>query len=370
MWRKVNIPSSDKKAMREELARLRHLITSGAAGAAEEKKALIDLILSEQKHAEAVVKKAAEQIEKSGQLEKGIKWHSKRHNTDIHLQTILEKDIEKIQGLLLRLKASKTRKKEIELLGLIEETLDKAKLEKTELENYAKSLEEKEYDKRYIKLVKIVGSGISKALLVRPEGTENIPKKGPVMIASRHYHALYDYPILTSIVPRYMFTLSGAENFLSPLKAWVMKKIGAYPIKNFTLKDKEKVRHSEETLRQIQEFPTSNYHQIKNLIWHLQHGEAALIFPEGRAIQVPLLGRLDREFSPPKPGTIFIIHQAEKKIGKKIPIIPTGLNYKGNNVRVRFGKPFYTKKAPKENKQEYFRAEAQRLFEEIKKLSR
>jgi len=333
---------------------------------------IVAKIIEEEVIAESIVSKILDQLSQSEYLKKGLTYHQKRHNVDVHAGELARSQIEKVKdllhdfGSLLNSKVSKP-KRELEIIDKLERFITAARISEQKLKGYAEKLSEQTYDKRVMRFVSLAGKGLGKALLVRAEGLENIPHIGPCLIASRHYHALYDYPILCSIIPRNLFALSGSENFLNPLKRWFMTKIGAHPVKN--IKPGQETRHSPETIEAINNYPTNNGVQIRKLIWHLQNGDCAVVFPEGKAIKVPFMPKLTRKFSEPKDGTIVIAYLAQKKIGKPLPIIPVGLNY-GEVVRVKIGKPFYLKPLPKKKSREHYTAESKRLFAEIKKLSK
>jgi len=89
-------------------------------------------------------------------------------------------------------------------------------------------------------------------------GRENVPKTGPVILASNHVS--YLDPIIVGVsLPRRLNFLAKEEIFNGPLLSWLMKKLQAFPV------SRERVGPS----------------TVRNALKLLEKGKALLLFPEG-----------------------------------------------------------------------------------------
>ena len=93
---------------------------------------------------------------------------------------------------------------------------------------------------------------------LRTEGTENIPKSGPVILAMNHIHWL-DIPLASFPVSRINHYMAKIELFSTPLFGGYLRIVGAFPVRRGE-GDREAL-HTGERL--------------------LAEGEAIVIFPEG-----------------------------------------------------------------------------------------
>ena len=65
---------------------------------------------------------------------------------------------------------------------------------------------------------------------VEVQNAERVDQKGPLMFASNHL-SNYDGIVLQVVIPRTMCFMSKAELFHNPIYAWVLNKLGSFPIK-------------------------------------------------------------------------------------------------------------------------------------------
>lgn len=137
------------------------------------------------------------------------------------------------------------------------------------------------------------------------EGRENIPLKGPVILASNHTSFL-DPPVIGAAVNRPVWFIAKAELFHPTPLGWLLRKLGAYPVRRGE-GDRAILRWALETL---------------------DAGEALVIFPEGTRSP-------DGRLQSPQPGIGLIA------LKSKAPVVPIGIigSYEAMPVKAYFPKP-------------------------------
>jgi 1-acyl-sn-glycerol-3-phosphate acyltransferase len=133
---------------------------------------------------------------------------------------------------------------------------------------------------------------------IRLEGGENIPKAGPVILASNHRSNM-DPVLLASAVKRPVAFMAKAELFVGPL-GWIMRWIGQFPVRRGGI-DREALRRTDEVLAR---------------------GSTLGLFPEGT--------RGDGRFSAVHPGLAYIV------VRQRCPVLPVAI-FGTERVRRRFG---------------------------------
>lgn len=183
------------------------------------------------------------------------------------------------------------------------------------------------------------GSGIlaRRRLDLTVEGREHLPRRGPFIIAARHYHHLYDGVAMFATVPRPLHILVGLDWVRNPAgkaamtalcraAGWpvVLRRDGSAPV------DPVAARRE---LRQAME----------DAVGVLRAGHGLLVFPEGYPTidpgYTPKTG--DDAWLPFQPGFARLATLAAAQ-GVTAPIVPAGLAYaRGERWRValRFGAP-------------------------------
>jgi 1-acyl-sn-glycerol-3-phosphate acyltransferase len=150
---------------------------------------------------------------------------------------------------------------------------------------------------------------------IRSKGRENVPKKGPVILASIHISHL-DPPALAAVSPRKFLQMAKKELFEKPLFRWLIKSLGAFPVERGAT-DSSAIRHTIELLKS---------------------GEVILIFPEGTRGDGVHLGEIQsgiamlakRSGAPVVPVGTAGLHSSLTKEIKKI---------QRGRVNVHFGTP-------------------------------
>ena len=154
-------------------------------------------------------------------------------------------------------------------------------------------------------------------------GIENIPKEGGYVLCSNHIH--WQDPFLyVSSTKRMIYAIAKEELFSSPLKAWVMKRLGLIEVKR--------------------DGSGSNKEAIQEAVNVLKSGELLIIYPEGTRFGL-------KKGIKPKKGVAFIALEA------RVPIIPmamVGSFKRGSVIKFIVDKPmdiseYYPKEGEKVN---------------------
>jgi 1-acyl-sn-glycerol-3-phosphate acyltransferase len=133
---------------------------------------------------------------------------------------------------------------------------------------------------------------------MRVEGGENVPDKGPVILASNHRSNM-DPVLLASALKRPVAFMAKAELFVGPL-GWIMRWIGQFPVRRGGI-DREALRRTDAVLAR---------------------GSMLGLFPEGT--------RGDGRFSAVHPGLAYIV------VRQRCPVLPVAI-FGTERVRRRFG---------------------------------
>jgi 1-acyl-sn-glycerol-3-phosphate acyltransferase len=133
---------------------------------------------------------------------------------------------------------------------------------------------------------------------IRVEGGDNVPRDGPVILASNHRSNM-DPVLLASALHRPVAFMAKAELFVGPL-GWIMRWIGQFPVKRGGI-DREALRRTDAVLAR---------------------GSMLGLFPEGT--------RGDGRFSAVHPGLAYIV------VRQRCPVLPVAI-FGTERVRRRFG---------------------------------
>lgn len=142
-------------------------------------------------------------------------------------------------------------------------------------------------------------------LRTRIIGADNIPADGPVVIMSNHI-SLLDPPLIGAAISRKIHFMAKEELFKNPLIGWVLKQLGAFPVK----------RGSGDTKA------------FKQALKVLRSGGVLGVFPEGTRYPEGKLGK-------PHGGSAAIALRGGARI---VPAAIKNIKTRGRPV-VIFGKP-------------------------------
>lgn len=147
------------------------------------------------------------------------------------------------------------------------------------------------------------------------EGVENIPDTGAVIVAPNH-KSNFDPPIVgVAIKNRLVHYMAKAELFKNPMFGWVLRKMGAFPVKRGTV----------------------DRMAIKQAVRELKNGHVLGIFPEGTRIKKDGLGR-------------FHSGMASLALMTGVPIVPVAvvgtrtLPKKKETIAILIGEPVVVEK--------------------------
>ncbi len=176
---------------------------------------------------------------------------------------------------------------------------------------------------------------------LRTEGTETIPRTGPVIMVSNHV-AWLDVPLVAAPVRRQVHMMAKIELFRIPVLGTLMRWFGAFAVRRGE-GDRESLRVAERVLAD---------------------GELLFIFPEGHRSGTGVLGRAH-------PGAALIALRAN------VPIVPVAITGTQNglhgfrygpfapHVRIRYGKPFMLPATEGRRSRDALAQTTRRLMEEI-----
>lgn len=178
---------------------------------------------------------------------------------------------------------------------------------------------------------------VSHRLDLRVEGVERIPKSGPVIIAARHFHHLYDGCAILAAVSRPVHMLVALDWVRNPVGRTVMGRacrMASWPV----------------VLRRDGITPLPDFEALSTLrnalamsLSILERRRILLVFPEGYpTIDPGYTPKMhDDEFLPFQPGFARLARAAAAQ-GMTVSIIPAGFHYtRGHRwqVELRFGQP-------------------------------
>ncbi|MDQ3700533.1 MAG: 1-acyl-sn-glycerol-3-phosphate acyltransferase, partial [Chloroflexota bacterium] len=144
--------------------------------------------------------------------------------------------------------------------------------------------------------------GIARRVRLRVEGLDHVPAAGPVLIASRHYHHLYDALALLTVVPRPLHFFVALDWVHGRWGRWVMEgacRAARWPV----------VLREEELIRQAREHPGRVAYRPDETSRYLRQGvaEATALLRAGRAVAIfpEAYPNVDPRFTP-KQGAAFL----------------------------------------------------------------
>lgn len=184
-------------------------------------------------------------------------------------------------------------------------------------------------------------------------GLENIPAEGPAVIVARHYHHLYDGLALFAAISRpfhIVVTLDWVQNKRTKIFFEAANRLARWPT---VLRRDALTRRDQQSLFSARDVIRYQRKAMRQAVDLLVAGRLLVIFPEGYPNVDPSYTTKTEpdEFLPFKLGFLNIVGAAEKRLNKKIAVIPAGVHYTRGTPwvgRLQFGSPLYRDSAAKE----------------------
>ena len=146
---------------------------------------------------------------------------------------------------------------------------------------------------------------------IQSTGLENVPRKGPLIIAANHPGSVLDGILLSTLVPRRINYLAKSEFFRFPLVASLFRGLGAIPV--------YRAGQAEQ--------PSGNVDAFQRVYEVLEQGGCVGIFPEGR-------NSPRRQIAEIRTGVARMALQAEARNGFELDlrILPVGLTFESREL--------------------------------------
>jgi len=172
------------------------------------------------------------------------------------------------------------------------------------------------------------------------EGLDQLPAAGPLIVAVRHEHHLYDGLALLAVSPRplrFLVTLDWTRHRWQRSVMEALCRFAGWPLILRPQRFRLPAFPSAYEEREVQRYLTSG---LREAISRLLSGEALVIFPEGFPSVDPHFpaapAYLGKTFY---PGVVWVAKQTAKRCGRAVPVVPVGLRYGERSLTIRFGAP-------------------------------
>lgn len=185
----------------------------------------------------------------------------------------------------------------------------------------------------------------TRRLDVHVEGLEHLPRRGPVVIASRHAHHLYDGCLLLAVTPRPLHLLVALDWVTTPRGRRAMEwacRTARWPVvlrAEMLRQPGHSAYTSGDTARYLRR-------AVRNAVALLNEERALVVFPEAYPTIDPHAPRADGDsLLPFRPGFIRVVEIAQRDSRLRIPIVPAGIRYRPGRrwqATLRFAAPLYT----------------------------
>lgn len=184
---------------------------------------------------------------------------------------------------------------------------------------------------------------------LRVEGLENISETGPLVIASRHYHYLWDGAALAAATHRplhFLVAFDWARSRVARRALESGSRLLGWP--GLIRSQSIQAGHSAYRQHEVGRYARRSWRDTLRL---LERGAAVVVFPEGYPNVDPVFtvkqgGDAFLQF---QPGLIRLVERAQRRGDLLVPIVPTGIRYQRGKpwrITVRFGSPRYLTSQP------------------------
>lgn len=176
---------------------------------------------------------------------------------------------------------------------------------------------------------------------IQVEGLENIPRDGAVIFAPNHCTALMDPMMILAAVPGLIAFGARSDIFKNPRAARALRWLRIVPI-----------ARERNGLSEV----AKNFETFDEIVECLEHDVPFCLYSEG-------MHRAERGMLPVKKGIFRIAKMAVDRLGKKVYVVPVGMDYEDffqgqRRTAVRIGEPIEVGAAfrehPEENEAEVY----------------
>lgn len=186
-------------------------------------------------------------------------------------------------------------------------------------------------------------------VVLQVEGLEHVPRRGPVLIAARHYHHFWDGAALVGTLNRPVHVVVGLDWIRQPLLRRAMETLCGFAqwpviLRTDGLRPSTPAKHAaaRRYLRSA----------IAATVGLLRGGGLVVVFPEGYPDVDPNPNPKAANGSLPfRPGFAQIAQLAQSDGTTRVPIVPAGLFYerasgrgKAWRIVLRFGRPLHVER--------------------------
>ncbi len=183
------------------------------------------------------------------------------------------------------------------------------------------------------------------------EGLEHVPHTGPVLIAARHYHHLYDGCAIGTTLPRHIHVLVAMDWLHRPATRRLMARAcraARFPvvIRPDAADRRPDLRNNPAARAAFDAEASQDLRRAAaDTVALLRGGHVVLIFPEGYPnVDPAYTPKTGDEFLPFEPGFARLVALAQRASGPRVPIVPAGLAYARGprwKLTLRYGPPLY-----------------------------
>ncbi|HJT56524.1 MAG TPA: carotenoid biosynthesis protein [Ktedonobacteraceae bacterium] len=194
------------------------------------------------------------------------------------------------------------------------------------------------------------GSGllVRRKAQVMVEGLEYVPRSGPVLIAARHFHHLYDGCVLLHAVPRRLHIFVALDwvqrGWLCGLMEWACAMVDWPAMLRIERLNRPTGDNAKTGTSAYSRSEATGYlrRSVRDAVRLLRNGEVLVIFPEAypNIDPAPTLKKEKDTFLPFRPGFAKLVEMAERDGHIQVAIIPVGFTYVRRErwyITLRFG---------------------------------
>jgi putative membrane protein len=174
------------------------------------------------------------------------------------------------------------------------------------------------------------------------EGLEHLPRRGPALIASRHYHHLHDGVALVELLPRWPHVVVALDWTRTALQRRAMEtlcRLAEWPV---VLREERLVAGAPSAF-DARERTAYLRRSLRESARLLCGGHVVVVFPEGYPTVDPERNG-PRADAPFRSGFLGFVSLAERSGAQRIPILPAGFAYVRSrrwDVTLRLGAPLF-----------------------------